>query len=156
MAFFFIKNRLTKEFSVIFHNFQRAAQFGVLLGQSVVKKNCLQFSEDNSLQLTLIDVLFQTSWQTRVFSRDLTGAKYEKHFTCKEQSSSRNLLMQTQQCENEKVYWASLLVNCQWYPRRSFPGSNFFLVEVEAKQIMKKRMWKISVLQSKTLGTYAV
>lgn len=35
--FSFIENRLTKEFSVIFHNFKRAAQFGVLLGQSVVK-----------------------------------------------------------------------------------------------------------------------
>lgn len=43
MAFFFIKNRLTKEFSVIFHNFKRAAQFGVLLGQSVVKKIVYNF-----------------------------------------------------------------------------------------------------------------
>jgi hypothetical protein len=45
--------------------------------RSLSGKNCPQFSEDNSLKLTQIGVIFQTSWQTWDFPRDLTEAKYK-------------------------------------------------------------------------------
>jgi hypothetical protein len=35
-------------------------------------------------------------------------------------------------------------------------GSNFFLIKIEAKQIIEERMWKMSVPQSKILDTCCV